>query len=439
MIVLKFGGTSLADAERIRTVGEIVERALPKKPIVILSALAGVTDTLLRLAEAAREEGRKSVDSIRRRHLKVISALGLDEEIIKDLLQDCRELLKGISLIKELTPRSLDYAMSFGERLSVEIVAAHLEKRGIPAEPVLAYEIGLHTDGCFGKASPLPESEAAIARSIAGIEKVPVITGFIGKAGPGGDITTLGRGGSDYTAAIVGSAVGAGEIQIWTDVDGIMTANPDIAPDARPVDVLSFEEASELAYFGAEVIHPSTMLPAMKKNIPIRVLNTYRPDAPGTRVVRDRSPGEHVVRSIAYKKDITVINIVSTRMFQQHGFMAKVFDVFARNEVVIDLISTSEVSVSVSTDTQQDLGEVVREISEFGNVSVEREKTIICVVGQGMRDAVGVAARIFQALADADVQVRLISQGATRINISLVVENRNVEEAVRSLHRTFFG
>ena len=439
MIVLKFGGTSIADTERIRAVGDIIEKALPRKPVVVLSALAGVTDTLIRLAQGALDKGQTSIETIRRRHLKVVQALDLDDEIIKDLLADFRELLKGISLIKELTPRSLDYAMSFGERISVRIVAAHLCKRGIPAEPVISYEIGLHTDGDFGKASPLPESEGPIAEAISGMGGVPVVTGFIGKAGPGGDITTLGRGGSDYSAAIIGAAIGAEEIQIWTDVDGVMTANPEIVPEARPIDVLSFDEASELAYFGAKVIHPSTMIPAIKKNIAIRVLNTYHPEAQGTLVMRDRPPGEQVVRSIAYKRNITLINIVSTRMFQQHGFMAKVFDVFARHRVVIDLISTSEVSVSISTDSREDLEGLVQEISGFGRVTVEREKTIICVVGHGMRDAVGVAATIFQSLSDGGVPVRLISQGATRINISIVVENRNVEEAVRSLHRAFFA
>ncbi|MCZ6690981.1 MAG: aspartate kinase [Planctomycetota bacterium] len=438
MIVLKFGGTSIADADQIRAVGDILEKCLTRKPVVILSALSGVTDTLIRLAQEALEKGSKSIDPIRRRHQKVIQALGIEEDIVGDLLQDYRELLKGISLVKELTPRSLDYAMSFGERFSVRIIAAHLCQRGIPAEPIVSYDIGLHTDAQFGKALPLPDLDGPIAKAIRGLKKVPVITGFIGKAGPGGDVTTLGRGGSDYSAAIIGSAIGAEEIQIWTDVDGIMTADPEIVPDARPIDILSFDEASELAYFGARVIHPSTMIPAIKKSIAIRVLNTYRPEAPGTLVVRERPPGAQVVRSIAHKRNITLINIVSTRMLQQHGFMARVFEVFARREIVIDLISTSEVSVSISTDSKGGLDDLVEEISEFGRVTLEREKTIICVVGQGMRDAVGVAARIFESLGEAGVPVRLITQGATRINISLVVENRDVEPAVRALHRAFF-
>jgi aspartate kinase len=437
MIVMKFGGTSLAEAEDIRKVTALVRARLPEHPVVVVSAHAGVTNELDRLARTALERAT-GIGGIRERHLRILRELDLPADLVEDLLRELESLLTGLSLVRELTPRSLDYVHSFGELLSSRIVAARFRHEGIAARAIPAWDLGLVTDGNFGGAHPQAESWPRIRRSLERVKELPVITGYIAKDRDG-NITTLGRSGSDYTASIVGAAVGAAEIQIWTDVSGVMTADPRIVPGARSLPRLSFAEMSELAYYGARVIHPSTMIPAVEKKIPIRVLNTHAPEHPGT-VVLDNGPGEGpAVRSIAQRRGLTLISVVSTRMLLQHGFMARLFDVFARHEVVVDMISTSEISVSITTDSKKDLTPVVRELSAFADVEIEAGKAIVCVVGEGIRSSPDTAADILDTLRRAAVVTRMISMGATGINVSLLVAEEAVETAVRALHRAFFG
>ncbi len=337
----------------------------------------------------------------------------------------------------ELTPRSLDCIMSFGERLSARVVVAAFVAEGIEAKPCDAYDLGLVTDGRFGAASPLETCYGGLGKSLAAVRGIPVVTGFIGKDARG-NITTLGRGGSDFSAAIVGRAVGAEEIQIWTDVDGIMSADPKLCPRARSLEVLSFEEASELAYYGAKVVHPATMVPAVKARIPVRVLNTYRPERPGT-VILDRAPASReAVKSIAYRSHISLISVTSSRMLMQPGFMARLFEVFGRHEVVIDMVATSEVTVSLTTDTRKDLGPALEELQEFAEVEVEKNQAIVSCVGEGLRDGKGALAGIFEALRDAKVKLRMLSFAASNVNVSLLVPERSVSRAVRALHARFF-
>jgi aspartate kinase len=435
---MKFGGTSLGTPETINTVREIVKARLPEKPVVVASAHSGVTNMLFGLAyDAVR--GRHDTFDLRQAHYKITDALGLERSVIQRDLDELEELLKGISYVKELTPRSLDYAVSFGEKFSTKVIAAYFSKTGLPAVAVNAYDLGLLTDSNFGGANPLPKGDPVIRKNIAKFTDVtPIITGYIAKD-ENGDITTLGRSGSDYSASIIGAAVGAKEIQIWTDVDGVMTADPGLVEGAETVASLSFEEASELAYYGAKVIHPSTIIPAIKKDIPVRVLNTYKPDNPGTVILRECAPAARAAKSIAYKKGVTLITVISTRMLLQHGFMAKLFETLNRHRVVIDMIATSEVSVSMTTDTRTHIRAVVKEISEYAQVTVEENKAIVCVVGDGIRRDVTAAGRVFGALANESVNVHMISQGATKINIAFLVDNADAERTVKTLHNTFFG
>jgi aspartate kinase len=305
----------------------------------------------------------------------------------------------------------------------------------------MAYDAGLVTDNTYGSARVEAVSYERIPAVLAptvleGI--VPVITGFIAEDGDG-YITTLGRGGSDYSAAIFGAALGAEEIEIWTDVDGVMSADPRIVPGARSLDRMSFTEAAELAYYGAKVIHPATIQPAVWKNIPIRVLNTMRPEHPGTLVLRDLKDPVPGVRSIASKGGITAVHVTSLRMLLQYGFMRRMFEVFERHQVVIDMISTSEVSVTVTTDNPRNLPAAEDELRAFSEVRVERDKAILCLVGEGLQEQPDVLSRTFATLERAGIAVRMVSVGASRMNVSLLVDKDDEKRAVKLLHEAHFG
>jgi aspartate kinase len=331
--------------------------------------------------------------------------------------------------------------MSFGERCSSRVVAAALTGAGLPAEAAMSYDLGLLTDSRYGAAQVLEESYGRLAESLGEMVRagvVPVVTGFIAKDA-NGFITTLGRSGSDYTAAIVGRALAAEEIEIWTDVDGVMSADPRIVPEARSLATMSFSEAAELAYYGAEVIHPATIQPAVKANVPIRVLNTYKPGCAGTVILRDSKADRPGARSIASKGDISLVHVQSLRMLLLPGFMARLFAVFERHGVVIDMISTSEVSVTLTTDSGNDVGAVVAELAEFAEVRVEREKAILCLVGAGLRDDPRLLARVFDVLSREGISARMVSVGASQINVSLLVDMGDEGPAVRALHREFFS
>jgi aspartate kinase len=440
LIVLKFGGTSVGGPEIIRKVGEIVKRALPRRPVVVVSAVGGVTDRLIKLGDLALAGGAwpEELEAVIDLHHGIGRDLGIDAGVINGLLEDLRGLVRGIALLRERTPRTTDYLLSFGERLSARIVAAHFVRAGIEAAAIDAFDAGLVTDGRFGCARPLPEAEERIRGRLANLREVPVITGYIARNAEG-SITTLGRGGSDYSASIFGAALGAEEVQIWTDVDGVMTADPRIVKGARYLDKLSFAEASELAFYGAKVIHPATMVPAMRKGIPIRVLNTYRPEFPGTTIVAHLGPGERGVKSITSKDRIAVVNIVAAQMLHQYGFIERIAAAFARHEIVIDMIATSEVSVAMTTQTGAGLEPVVAELAEFSEVTVQKERSVVSIVGEEVRDRADFPALVFGVLFKHGVSVELISFGATRNNLSFVVSSDRVREVVTALHERLFS
>ncbi|MFA5793771.1 MAG: aspartate kinase [Candidatus Brocadiia bacterium] len=433
MIVMKFGGTSLKDASRIKSVAGIIRRFLKDKPMVVVSAHHGVTEKLIGLAH-----GIAKFHSIEKIHLKIAGDLGVPHKSITGLLDELKQYAATLTIKPSL--KQLDKLMSFGERLSARIISVYLNKHGIKSRAVDAFDAGLLTDSHFSQAQPLDESPALIRKHlkpIIGKGIVPVITGFIGRDSQD-NITTLGRNGSDYTATIMAAALNAGQVQLWSDSDGIMTADPRVVPEAMPIKNISFNEASELAYYSRR-FHPSTLLPAIRRNIPVRILNTYKPEAEGTIITARTKPNRiPAPRSIVYKKDIYLITITSPRMLMQYGFLEHIFGVFARHKIVVDMIATSEISVSVTIDRRHHLTEALKELSKFARVNLEDKQALICVIGEDIKRLHGISGNIFGALRDADIKVKMISQGATQTNIAFLVENSSVNETVRALHRVLF-
>jgi len=450
LVVMKFGGTSVEDAKAILRTAEIVRgrRMRGLKPVVVVSAMAKVTDLLLSAAMAAGRGDKKGALMIaarlRNRHIETAADLlcgDLFAEIEKatrarfDSLDD---LLRGIAAVGELTPRTADKVVSYGERISSQMVAAAFTQHQMDGVHVDARTC-IITDDHYGKAVP---QEAAIEAKL--IELVlplveaghtPVMGGFIGST-TDGITTTLGRGGSDFTAALVGGGLHAGAIEIWTDVNGIMTTDPRICADALRVKTISFEEAAELAYFGAKVLHPATILPAVQKSIPVWVLNSRNAENEGTKITAMAPPCASPFKSIAAKKRLTIIDIVASRMLMTHGYLKSVFDVFDRYHCAIDMVSTSEVSISLTVDTNERLPEICAELGKIADVKLEGHKALICMVGEDIRGRSGISARVFSAIRH--VNVRMISQGASEINMSFMIEESDVEEAIRSLHAEFF-
>jgi aspartate kinase len=448
---MKFGGTSVEDATAIDRTSKIVRgrRERGRKTIVVVSAMARVTDQLLAAANAAGRGDKAGALAIsarlRTRHIETAAQLlenalfvsfqtWLDSEF--DSLDD---LLRGIAAVGELTPRTNDLVVSFGERLSSRIVAEAFAQRGLNGAHVDARTC-IITDNQHGKAVPQETAiEARLAELVLPLvekNQTPVMGGFIASTAEG-VTTTLGRGGSDYTAALVGGGLHAGAIEIWTDVNGIMTTDPRVCPDALRVKTISFEEAAELAYFGAKVLHPATILPAVQKNIPVWVLNSKSPGNEGTQITALSPVCKSPFKSIATKKKLTIIDVVASRMLMSHGYLKAVFDVFDKYKCPVDMVSTSEVSISLTVDSNQQLPEICAELSKIADVKYEGQKALVCLVGEDIRGQQGIAAQVFAAVKH--VNVRMISQGASEINMSFMIEESDVDEAVRSLHSHFFA
>ena len=445
-IILKFGGTSVGDAEAIGRLLRHVSAAQQRgRVVVVVSALSGITDKLLQLATAAAAGDEASADSglaeLRDRHIRVAREVagGPDDlmEFLDRQLGELRGLLHAVCTLKDASPRTRDAIAAFGELLSSRIVEAACQAAGLPAVWIDPRRV-LVTNDTFGCALPLMEDTTAAAAqhlsTVMDAGGIPVLGGYIG-ATSSGVTTTLGRGGSDYAAAIVGAALDASEIQIWTDVDGMMTADPRVVPSTRLVPRLSFEEASELAYFGAKVLHPSTILPAVAKSIPVRILNSRRFDGGGT-LITATSPVDEPLAALACKRHITVIDITSSRMLMAHGFLRRVFEVFERWRTPIDVVTTSEVSISVTIDDDRRLDDLTEELSTFAEVRVEREMAILCAVGDGLRREPRLAARILGSLEQ--FPLRMVSQAASRRNVTVVLQDAAAAAAMVHLHDTFF-
>ena len=449
MIVMKFGGTSVQDAQAIDSAAAIVRERLAVKPVVVVSALARITDQLLAMASAAgagdKEKALELSRAARERHFSTAAELlgthGFTEihPVLEAEFDALDDLLRGIVAVGELTPRTTDNISGFGERVSSKIATAAFSQRGINAAHVDSRQCVV-TDANFGKAVPHFEETNArlveIVKPLLDRGRVPVMGGFIGSTREG-IATTLGRGGSDFSAAIVGAGLNATRIEIWTDVDGMMTTDPNMCPEARRIKTISFEEAAELAYFGAKVLHPATLLPAIQKNIPVLILNSRNPRCEGTRITATAPKSKNVFKAIATKKRITIVDVVATRMLMAHGFLKSIFEVFANHRCPVDMVSTSEVSVSVTVDSNESIAAIAADLGKLADVKYEGRKAIVCLVGENIRNTPGIAAKVFSAIADVNIQ--MISQGASEINISFVIDEPDVPKVVSRLHQVFFS
>lgn len=449
MIVIKFGGASVGSAQAMQQAAQIVCDRVHRQPVVVLSAMAKTTDQLLQRARLAAErnydEACRLLQLMEQDHLnaaeKCIHQFSNSPvaQQIREYFSDLQGLLKALSVLGESSPRSLDAIASYGERLSTLIFTHLLRQQGIAAVLIDSREL-IQTNSDFTRAAPdFAATEAklrAVLPQLCQAGQVPVLQGFIGSDG-NGVTTTLGRNGSDFSAAIVGALLHAEEIQIWTDVPGILTADPGVVPQARKIKSISFAEAAELAYFGAKVLHPSTILPAVEKNIPVCVLNSRDPGGTGTRITQRVERGKDPIKSIAYKEGLIAVNVTSTRMLMAHGFLRKLFEIFERYERPVDMVATSEVSVSLTLDSDENLEAIVRDLSEIGQVQVARNKAIICLVGDNLKFTPGIAARAFSAIDSINIQ--MISQGASVINLGFVIDEENIPEAVTRLHQHFFS
>ncbi len=436
-IVMKFGGTSVADAAALENVASVVATEREAAPVVVVSAMSGVTDALLAATDIA------SLQEVFERHRSVSRALLEDDEAFAERLssaeQEIAELLGAPAERPSERKRVQDAVVSFGEVLSSALLAELLNQHGIVARQVDARRC-IITDEEHTNAAPLMTETFARSKSelLPLVESgvVPVLGGFIGATAQG-VTTTLGRGGSDYTAALLGAALDVSEIQIWTDVTGVLTADPRVVPEAQTIERLSYSEAAELAYFGAKVLHPKTIQPAIESSIPVRICNSRAPQEAGTLVGPQSETSPRTVKAIAHKSGVTTVQITSLRMLGAYGFLRALFEVFDKHRTVVDVVTTSEVSVSLSLDDASALPAIVEDLERLGTVRVEPGRAIICVVGEGLRGTPGIAARVFSTISD--INVTLISQGASSINFTFAIEEERVKEAVTRLHEEFFA
>ncbi len=444
MIVMKFGGTSVKDAGRMDKVLDIAQAVSDRAPVVVASAMAKVTDTLqsiARLSEQGKErEAKQLLKELKARHVseagKFLTAENKEQcfNTLNEYFRSLESIAKGLCLLKELTPRSNDAILSFGERFSTLLLFYRTKERCIKAILLDSRDF-IKTDDTFTNAYPIFELTNEKIRQMIKPQAgtMYIVQGFIAST-KDGITTTLGRGGSDYSATIIGAALAADEVQIWTDVDGIMTSDPRVVSKAFTIPVITYKEAAELAYFGAKVIHPSTIQPAVNSNIPVVVKNTENLQTAGTKITSGIPNGG--LKAIAFKEGITLVNITSSRMLLAHGFLRRIFEVFEKYRTSVDLISTSEVSVSVTVDQTEQISEISEELADIASVVVEKNMSIICLVGQELwKDSIFVS-QVFESLSA--VPIRMISLGSSDTNLSLVVPTQFSNDAVQKLHQHFF-
>ncbi len=445
---MKFGGTSVGDVAAFERVFQVISTQSDKQPVVIVSAMTKVTDALLGAVEVAKNgdfaTAFASLETHFERYIEVSkyfipndgpNAFNRELEFARGEISD---------LLMRVSRRSLplqmlrDAIVSYGEQLSSRLLAEVLKAKGVNARQVDSRRL-IVTDDEYGAATPLIDETNELIKlelePLINAGEVPIMGGFIA-ANRGGETTTLGRGGSDYSAALVAAALNARELQIWTDVTGVMTCDPRICSDARTIPVLSYEEAAELAYFGAKVLHPKTIKPAVDNAIPVRVCNIFEPNETGTMVLADSDEAPNKIKSIAHKKKITILRITSARKLGSYGFMSALFQIFERYRTVIDVISTSEVSVALTLDNTAEIEKIVTELKRLGEVEVEAGYAVICVIGEGLRATTGLASSVFSTIND--VNVALISHGASSVNLTFVVKEEYVTDVITRLHMEFF-
>ena len=457
-VTMKFGGSSLANSERVDRVARLIRDRIrpppnedgtesdevPVRPrAVVCSAMGKTTNNLLSAGQMALE-GRVDIEALRTLHLTTCTDFDLPDHTrdeVLGLLDECEDMLNGVRLIQELSPKSLDQLVSYGERCSVRIMAARLNQIGIPAQAFDAWDVGVFTDDKYGDAKLLPNCVDSIKERFASRidpNVVAVVTGFIGH-NTKGRITTLGRGGSDLTATAIGAALSVDEVQVWKDVDGILTADPRLVSNAIPVSKVSYEEASELAYFGAQVLHPIAMQPALKAGIPVRVKNSYNPSAPGSLIDGTGDP-DRTITAITCKRDVTLMDIKSLQMLGAYGFLSAVFSQFEKRRVSVDVLASSEVSISVTLDkkqSQDDITSLCRDLESFAEVELKRDRAILTLIADVKRSS-DVLATVFRSFSANGIMVEMMSQGASKVNISFIVREDQIDDAILKLHSCFF-
>ncbi|HEY9189121.1 MAG TPA: aspartate kinase [Ignavibacteria bacterium] len=439
MIALKFGGSAIGNAQRIYNVGEIINTYLSKKPIVVLSAIGDTTDLLIQAGNNALQ-GRIDGQEIRELHYSILSDFKLPSSSIDPLLLEINNILMGISLIKEFSKKTFDTLISYGERISVRVVSEYLNKIGIKSKAYDAWDIGMVTDSNFTNAEVLDSSFINIRSNLSYLETnydhVPIITGFIGK-NENGEITTLGRGGSDLSVCVIGAALDVEEVQVWKDVDGILSCDPKIVKNPLTLDTLTYEEASELAYFGAKVLHPRALHPAMKMHIPVYVKNYLYPEKNGTKIINEQIENEKLLQAITVKRNVLLIDVVSSRMLGSYGFLAKVFGILRDLKISVDMVATSEVSISFTLDFADDIDLLVKELSKIASVEVKNRNSIISLIGN-VKKSSEILLMTFQILNDLGINIKMISQGASKVNIGFIVNDDEADKCVEQLHQKFF-
>jgi aspartate kinase len=445
--IMKFGGTSVEDANAVRNAAQIVKTAVNSRPVVVVSAIGGFTNSLIASVDKAVQgdarAASKSLEADFERHLAIGNELLQTERrvafvaAVGDARAKIRQLHKIIAAHPVTSPPLQDEILSYGEHLSSQLVTAVLCEAGVAALHVDARRC-IKTDDNYGSATPQAKTSEHVKKELQPLiesNKVPVLGGFIGSTDKGAT-TTLGRGGSDYTAAIVGASLAAREIQIWTDVSGVLTADPRVVPEAQTIAVLSYQEAAELAYFGAKVLHPKTIQPAIDKNIPVRVCNSRAPHDTGTLIVAESEATPQTIKAIAHKNGITTVQVTSARMLGAYGFLRALFAIFDRHHTAVDVVTTSEVSVSLSIDDARTLPTLIPDLEQLGTVEIEENRTIISVVGEGLRNTPGIAARVFSVIRE--INVSMISVGASSVNLTFMVDEAHAAEAITRLHRVCF-
>lgn len=450
MIVMKFGGTSVQDAEAIRRLVEIVRSRIDKNPVVVSSATSGTTDALLNACDSAASRDFDKADSIistiYNKHIQLSNELVSDQSLLKELterieqlISELKDLIKGVYLLSEIPDRIKAKVVSFGELLSTPIISCTLIEHGINSTLADSREF-IITNSNYLKGEPdyseISKRTQQTLSPLINSNSVPVVQGFIASTVKG-EPSVLGRGGSDYTASLIGMAMNAEEVEIWTDVDGIMTADPRKVNGTKIIEEISFKEAAELAFFGAKVLHPSTIIPAVENNIPVRILNSKSPSKTGTLIKDKTDKSGSAIKSITSKEKIKVLNIYSPTMLFAHGFLKRIFDVFDKYKTSVDLITTSEVNVSLTLDNDEMLDEIIKELSEFSEVRLDDDKSLVCVVGENLKFTKGIAKKIFSVMEQHNIY--MISQGASVINFSFVIDRVHLKEILQSLHDEFFG
>jgi len=442
MIVMKFGGTSVKDATAIINAINIVKNRYSKAWIVV-SALSGITNKLVNITESISignlDKTFNLLEEIKNIHLDTISKLNLSNSktFLLNTIENLKNIIYALNIIGEVSPKSIDLILSTGEILSSYIINDYAKSIGLNSTLIDSREI-IKTDSNF--------NAAEVNFEITKINILNVLNnnldfdyiicgGYIG-SDTNNNTTTLGRGGSDYSAAIISWALKSEKLEIWTDVSGIMTTDPRIVPNAKILKHISYQEAAELAYFGAKVLHPKTIFPAIESDIPVYVLNTFNPDCSGTKIT-SKTPYTNIIKSITFRKDITLINIISNRMLGAYGFLAKVFDVFNKNKTSVDLVSTSEVSVSLTIENEENLSNLINELQEFANVEVYSNMSIISAIGEGIRDTSGIVSRFMNCLKG--INIYMITFGASEVNLSIVIKSEFLNKAVELLHSNFFN